>query len=208
MPPAVIRSSSLFAEAISRAKAADALAVAADARAAAADARTAAAVTAAAAVPAGAAATVAVLSALTDISVCARAGASAVSGVPAAGVFDCVVVAPGGKRVEFELDFFTDDDGVPSIEFVPGAGAAEHLSRAAFLQQTIAFTADMAPMFFAKVTEALRGADADTSATTTIASRTPRTASRDISRCTPRGVLSARTPGVTPGNAPDASEDA
>jgi hypothetical protein len=209
VPPAAIRSSSLFAEAVSRANAADARAAAADARAAAADARADAAARAAAAVPAGAAATVAVLSTLTDISVLASAGASAgASGIEPSGVFDCAVAAPGGQRLAFELDFFRDDDGEPAIEFVPSDPlSAAVVTAAPFLAQTIAFTVDQAPMFFGKLTQALRGASGNAdasalSATTTVASRTPRTSTR-----TPR-VLSARTPGVTPGNAPAGSTPA
>lgn len=115
-------------------------------------------VTAAPAGPATTAGAVAAYAALSGISMQRQGTASA---VPSSilGMYACSTQHLDGTRVEFSLEFMRADDGSEGtcVEFTPGLNAEAMLPP--FLHGAIRFEVSQAPMFVAKIIEAMRSVD-------------------------------------------------
>jgi hypothetical protein len=174
LPPASIRASSLYLDAIARADAAEAATAQASVRASAAEASAASLKRAFEEISARAAQggpSFAAMCALTGIDIQANDGAiTGADGAPR-GVYNCRMGGPSGEIISFSLDFFMGetDDGreTPMVEFTPGAMVADFLPE--YLHSVISFDAKDAPAFFGRVIDALRNHTASAATTEAMA---------------------------------------
>ncbi len=169
LPPASIRASSLYLDAVARADAAEAASAQASARASSAEAAAASlkrAVEENSARAAQGGPSFAAMRALTGIDIQANDGAIVGADGAPRGVYTCRMGGPSGELISFSLDFFmgeTDDEReTPMVEFTPGAGA-EFLPE--YLHSVISFDTRDAPAFFGRVIDALRNGRSQASAT-------------------------------------------